>query len=84
MQTRMESRFASRLGTIIFFFACLLALPPIFAGLALLFDDNWSDWLLLTAVSVALVFASSTLNFLLSGCFLPGCRSVEKGGRFVA
>ena len=65
MPTRQPSTVAIRIGTITFFFA----------GLVLLFDRNWAAWLDLTAVSVAIVFVSSTLNFLLSGCFIPGCRS---------
>ncbi len=73
--TRPSSTFASRLGAILFFFACLAAVVPVFAGLILLLDRNWFAWVDLTAVSVAIVFVSSTLNYLLSGCFIPGCRS---------
>jgi|GEM_PF-4063959 len=75
MPRRQPSTIAIRLGTVIFFFSCLVAILPEFAGLILLFDQNWSAWIDLTAVSVAIVFVSSTLNFVLSGCFIPGCRS---------
>jgi hypothetical protein len=69
------STFASRLGTIIFFLSCLLAVPPVISGVLLLLDLNWQAWIYLSAVGVAIVFASSTINFILSGCFFPGCRS---------
>lgn len=75
MPTRQPTTLLARLGAIIFFFSCLAAVVPEFAGLVLLLDANWSAWVDLTAVSVAIVFAGSTLNFLLSGCFIPGCRS---------
>ena len=77
MSADQQSTFASRLGAGIFFLSCLLAMPTAFAGLVLLFDMNWGAWVYLTAVSVAIIFVSSTLNFILSGCFYPGCRTKE-------
>ena len=75
MATHRPSTFAARFGAILFFFSCLAAVVPEFAGLILLLDRNWSAWLDLTAVSIAIVFVSSTLNYLLSGCFIPNCRA---------
>ena len=74
MGNHQLSTITSRLGAIIFFLSCLAAALPEFAGLVLLFDLNWTAWVYLTAVSVAIVFISSTINFVLSGCFIPGCR----------
>ena len=74
MGTPPPSTVLSRLGTILFFFSCLAALLPEVAGVLLLLEQEWVAWLRLTAAGVAIVFASSTLNFLLTGCFIPGCR----------
>lgn len=74
MGTPPPSTVVSRLGTVIFFLSCLAALLPEVAGVLLLLEQEWVAWLRLTAAGVAIVFVSSTLNFLLTGCFIPGCR----------